>query len=127
VKPLSSELEPDGEVFALYAPHQSNRLLETPAAAFDADLDLCASLTPDGKSIYVTVVNRNTTSERTLELSLRNFDLQRNAVAKLLVPLTLAVEGRFAQRDEILTVVNGNKVVLKLPPCSIARVRLEKQ
>ena len=127
VKPLSSELEPDGEVFALYAPHQSNRFLETPAAASAADLDLCASLTPDGKSIYVTVVNRNTTSERTLELSLRNFDLQRNAVVKLLVPLTLAVEGRFAHRDEILTVVNGNKVGLKLPPCSIARVRLEKQ
>ncbi len=31
VEPLSSELEPDGQVFALYAPHQGNRLLKTSA------------------------------------------------------------------------------------------------
>ncbi|MCX6873934.1 MAG: carbohydrate binding domain-containing protein [Verrucomicrobia bacterium] len=126
VKPFTSELEPDGQVFALYAPHQGNRLLKTPAMAAAADLDLCASLTPDGKDIYVTVVNRNTTGERTLELSLRNFGVQPEAVAKLLVPITLEAEGKFAQRDEKPTVVDGNKVVLKLLPCAIARIRLGK-
>jgi alpha-N-arabinofuranosidase len=122
VDPLTCELEPDGEVFVLYAPHQGNRLLKTPAMAADADLDLCASLTPNG-SIYVTVVNRNVTSERMLELSLRNFSGPAKAAAKLLVPLTLEVKGKFAQHDEELTVGDGKKAMLTVPPCGIARAR----
>ncbi len=126
VDPLTCELEPDGEVFALYAPHQGNRLLKTPAMAADVELDLCASLTPDGNSIYVTLVNRNTTSQRALALSLSNFAGPEEAAAKLLVPLTLEVKSKFAQRDEKWTVADGHKVMLKLPPCAIVRVRLGK-
>ena len=123
VRPLTSEIEPAGLVFALYAAHQGNRLLVTPPLPADADLDLCASLTPDGKCVYATVINRNTDSERTLELSLRNFAMPGEAAAKLLVPLTLEVEGRFTQREEKLPVMDGDKVRLKLPPCAIARLR----
>jgi alpha-N-arabinofuranosidase len=126
VDPLTSELEPDGQVFTLYVAHQGNRLLKTSTMADDADLDLCASLTPDGKSIYVTVVNRNTTSDRTLELSLRNFAVPAEAAVKLLVPLTVEVKGKFVQHDEQLPVIDGHKVMLKLPPCGIARMRFGK-
>jgi len=122
VNPLTSELEPDGQVFVLYAAHQGNRLLKTPPMAADADMDLCASLTPDGKSIYATVINQSTSSERTVELSLNNFAVPTEAEARLLVPLTLEVGGQFAQRDEKLKVIDGNKVALKIPPCGIARV-----
>lgn len=123
VNPLTSELEPDGQVFALYAAHQGNRLLKTSAMAADADIDLCASLTPDGRRIYVTVINRNTASDHTLELSLRNFAMPAESAARLLVPLTLEVKGKFVQHDERLTVIDGKKVVLKVPPCGVARVR----
>jgi alpha-N-arabinofuranosidase len=123
VGPLTSEIEPAGLVFALYAAHQGNRLLKTPQMPADADLDLCASLTPDGKQTYVTVVNRSTGSGRTLELSLRNFAMPGEATAKLLIPLTLEPEGKFVQREEKLPVMDGSKARLKLPPCAIARVR----
>jgi alpha-L-arabinofuranosidase len=124
VEPLTCELDPDGEVFALYAQHQGNRLLKTPAMPADADLDLCASLTPDGRSVYVTALNRSMSSECTLELSVRNFAGPATAAAKLLVPRTLEVKGRFANRSEMLEFVGGRKVALKIPPCGIARVRL---
>ena len=124
VEPLNSALEADGQVFALYAAHQGNRLLKMPALVAEAELDLCASLMPDGRRVIVTVVNRNTASERTLELSLRNFAGPATAVAQLLVPRTLDVKGRFAQRDEQLTVLGGNRVALKLPPCAVARLCL---
>jgi len=124
VEPLTCELEPDGEVFALYAAHQGNRLLKTSPMAADADIDLCASLTPDGRRIYVTVVNRNTASDRALELSLRNFAVPAESAARLLVPLTLEVKGKFVQHDEKLEVVDGKRVSLKLPPCAVARLCL---
>jgi len=75
----------------------------------------------------VTVVNRNTTNERTLELSLRNFAGLTKASARLLVPLTLEVKGKFVQQDEQLPVMARTNVELKLPPCGIAQIRLKKQ
>ena len=121
VEPLTSELEPDGEVFVLYAAHQGNRLLKTPPPTAVSEFDLCASLTPDGKRIYVTVVNRNLAGARTLDLTLNNF-APRKVEAKLLAPLTLEAEGKFAQREEKLKVIDGNRVSITLPPCAVARL-----
>jgi len=125
VEPLTSELEPDGQVFVMYSAHQGNRLLKTPAMTIDADIDLCASLTPDGKSIFATVINRNTTSARTLEVSLSNFNRSAMATVKFLIPISLEVGGKFVQRDEKLKVIDGNKVLLRLPPCAVARIQFE--
>jgi len=111
VGPIKSQLEPDGQVFALYSVHQGNRLLIVPDIS-DKQIDLCASLTPDGKSIFVTIINQNTTSDCTLELSLTNFTNLDNASAELLVPQTLEVGGKFALRRKILKIINGNKVEL---------------
>jgi alpha-L-arabinofuranosidase len=126
VTPLEARLDKAGEVFELFKVHQGNRLLKTAEMPPDADLDLCATLTPDGKCITVTVVNRNTTNECALELSLNNFTGPANASARFLVPLTLEVGGNFAKHDEQLPVMAGKNVELKLPPCCIARIHLEK-
>jgi alpha-L-arabinofuranosidase len=119
VDPLTSEFEPDGEVFALFAPHQGNRLLKTSSMAADADIDLCASIAPDGKGIYVTGINRNTTDDRTLELSLHNFTPQTNVPVKFLIPLTQETGGKFVQQDEKLKVSGGNNLILKIPACTV--------
>ncbi len=124
VDPLTSEFEPDGEVFALFAPHQGNRLLKTSSIAADADIDLCASLAPDGKSICVTVINRNTTSERSLELSVRNLTIAAKVAAKFLIPLSLEAGGKFAVKYEELNVMNGNKIEMTIPSCGICRISL---
>ena len=124
VTPLGSELDPSGEVFALFAPHQGGILLNTPSLAADADLDLCASMTPDGKSIYITVINRNTTSNRSIELSLSNFTGKGKASATLLVPLPPDVERRFVQVNRKLKIIDSKKVFLRIPPCSVARIHL---
>lgn len=126
VDPLTSELEPDGQVFVMYAAHQGNRLLKTPVPAGDVDFDLCSSLTPDGKRMYITVVNRNLTTSRTLELSLSNFVGLAEAEAKCLVPLTLETGGKFVQRDEKLKVVDGKRLSVTLPPCAVVRVCVDK-
>jgi alpha-L-arabinofuranosidase len=128
VTPLGASLDTAGQVFDLFKVHQGNRLLNTSPALSDSDdLDLCASLTSDGKYIYVTVINRNITNEVMLELSLRNFSGPTDVPAKLLVPLKLDAESKskFVEQEEKLQVIDG-KLVLKMPPCSIARVCLGK-
>jgi alpha-L-arabinofuranosidase len=122
VTPLKSELDPSGEVFALYAPHQGNRLLNIQTLDDDADLDLCASLTPDGKNIYVTAVNRNATSDRTLKLSVADFKGPARAALNLLVPLASDAEGKFVQQNKKLKIIDGKIVSLKIPSRGIARV-----
>jgi alpha-N-arabinofuranosidase len=122
VYPLTCELESDGQVFVLFSAHQGNHLLKTTRVAADADIDLCASITPNGRQVFVTVVNRNTGCDRILELSLKNFPIPVNASAKLMVPLTLETGGKFDQREFKVSVIDGKKAALKLPPCSIARV-----
>lgn len=122
VGPLASEIEPAGQVFALYAAHQGNRLLTAPSMPPDADLDLCASLTPDGRQVYVTMVNRSTVAERTADLSLLNFAVPGQVTARVLIPLSLEPDGIFSQQRDNLPALDGNKVRLKLPPCAVARV-----
>lgn len=124
VEPTSSRLEPAGEVFVLYSVHQGNRLMKLPAMEGDVGLDVCASLTPDGKTIYVTVVNRSMTDDRALELALNNFVGRPEADAKLLVP---EEGGGFAQREEKLEIAGGKKVIWNIPRGGIARLRLERQ
>jgi len=123
IGPLASELEPDGHVFALFSAHQGNRILNVPASP-DKNIDFCASLAPDGKSIFVTVINKNTTSETSLDLSLRNFKSE-NATVKFLVPTVLKLGGEFIQKEEKLPVIDGNKVQLKLPPCGVAGIHFD--
>jgi hypothetical protein len=124
VGPVTSELESDGEIFKLFSAHQGNRLLKTPQMDADANIDLCASLAPDGKSIYVTVINRNTTNERSLELSLLNFTPQTNVQAKFLIPLTQETGGKFAQQDEKLKVSDGDNLTLTIPACTVVGILL---
>jgi alpha-L-arabinofuranosidase len=124
VMPLGSKLDPSGEVFALFAPHQGNRLLNIPLLAAGADLDLCASITPDGKNIYVTVVNRNAASDHMLELAVSNFKGPKEATLKLLFPQPDDADARFFQHNEKLKIVDRNGVFLKIPPYGVARVHL---
>ena len=124
VTPLGSELDPSGEVFALFAAHQGKQLLNTPVLAADADLDLCASITPDGKSICVTVINRNAINDLTIELSLSNFTGILKASARFLVPGSAGFEGGFVQHDEKLKIIDGQTLSMRIPHYSIARVNI---
>jgi hypothetical protein len=124
VTPLGASLDTAGEVFDLHKVHPGNRLLKTPEMPPDADLDLCASATPDGRRIYVTAVNRSIGNDRTVELELQNFAGPVASAVKFLVPHTLDANARgFRQLNEEPGVLDDKRVVVKIPPCAIARLR----
>jgi alpha-N-arabinofuranosidase len=120
VTPHAADLDEAGKVFAAFADHQGNRLLKgIPAQTAEADLDLTASLAPDGKQVFVTIINRNAASAHTLELSLGNFQVPAESSATLLVPLAPEPQSKFALREGKLTFVDGKRVSLSVPPCSV--------
>ncbi len=127
VGPVSSELLPDGEVFQLFSRHQNNRLIKIPQTDDNADLDLCASLSPDGKEIFVTVINRNTSHERNLKLSLRNFPALTDVTACFLVPTTHEVGGKFVQHEEKLKSGDGTSISLIIPSCTVVGMSIKRR
>ena len=123
VGPIGSELAPDGQVFELYSAHQGNRLIQL-SGKTDQPVDACASIAPDGKSIFVTVINEDTASAREVVLSLVNFKGLHEASAELLVSETLEVGGDFSRCKHALPIQDGSRVRLKIPRFSVAGVRL---
>jgi alpha-L-arabinofuranosidase len=123
VSPLTARLDTAGEVFDLFKVHQGNRLLKTPPTAADADIDLCASATPDGKRIYVTVVNRNPATDLAVELTLVHFTATAESAMKRLIPRTLDMNERaFRGLDDKAALTDGNHLVVKLSARGIARL-----
>jgi alpha-N-arabinofuranosidase len=126
VGPTSSFLEPDGQVFRLYAAHQGNRLLEMPGLE-DQQIDLCASIAPDGKSIFVTFINEETRADREVVLSVANFKELQKASAVILKSESLEIASRFNQDSQTLSIENGKRVRLIIPRFSVAGVNINTE
>lgn len=121
VGPLASALEADGEVIALFAGHQGNRLIEI-ADASHGKIDICASLSPDNKKLFVTLINKDSTKSCSVELSLENFASVKHASAEVLVPEAIGFEQQFRKCEATATNQDGKKTVITLPPFSVAGV-----
>jgi alpha-N-arabinofuranosidase len=123
VTPLDSKLDLAGKVFALFSVHQRARRIITPARPADSDMDVCVSEAADGKSVFVTAVNRNCDKALPLSLMLRNFAPKPAAELKSLTPRSLDDnETELIERSEALPVKDGNRVETTLPPAGIARI-----
>ncbi len=153
VRPLNAKMKAVGQVFELFCVHQGNRLLKTPDPSSDSDLDVCASLSPGGQEMVVTVINRNTNEERELELKLLDFAGPIILAETQLVPHSVMVDPKALEvrrswswperkmvftpitilDDEFLQVnsesklLDGNCVKVKLHPGAIDRLILKYQ
>ncbi len=122
--PYSAARDPPGQVFALFAGHQGNRLIPTPATEPDDDLDVCASAGPDGRGVFVTIVNRNCRTARTAEIAVLGGSAQEVS-AEHLTPRTVALgEPEFVGTKCALTAVAGGSVTVEVPAAGIAAVRI---
>jgi alpha-N-arabinofuranosidase len=128
VTPLTASLDIAGDVFELFKVHQGNRLLKTPEMAADADLDVCASETPDGRQIFVTAINRNLRDNRMIEFDLQHFKGSLRTAVKLLKPQTLEANARdVLSINQKAKIIEGQRVVATLPPGAIAGVRFGEE
>ncbi len=123
VGPTCSELEPDGEVFALYAAHQGNRLIRLAGGTTPA-IDACASVSPDGCVMFITLVNGDIAQPREVVFSLQHFDGLQTASAVLLVSDAIELGADVSRREETLPILEGGQVRLTIPAFSVAGVWL---
>lgn len=124
VTPLSAEFDTTGYVFELYKVHQGNRLLPM---ADGTPLDLCASLTPNGKRIYVTAVN-DIVALQTVSFSLAKGSTAKGSKAKVthLVPHSLQLtEAAFDRKEQRVPVSVSGKITVTLAPGEIARIDID--
>jgi alpha-L-arabinofuranosidase/acetyl esterase/lipase len=124
VSPLSAELDAAGLVFDMYKIHQGNRLLQIPK---DENVDLCASLTPNGNRICLTAVN-DITGEQIVTFSLAAGTKAKSSsvLVDYLIPRSLEInETVFTLKEEKLSIIDDLRFKLCLPPGAIARVTIE--
>jgi len=123
VTPRGARLDTAGVVFELFKVHQGCRILRCSRPSPDADIDLCASATPDGKRVHLTLINRSITNPRTLEIVLKGDALPTAASVHFLVPRAVKFEEKeFQRRDEALPVTGDARLRVRLAPGCIARV-----
>lgn len=127
ITPLTAEFDSAGYVFDLFKVHQGNTLLKIPETDSNSDINVCASINPDNKMIYATLVNRSIKTEYTVTLSLDNHVIMNPAATiNYLIPNTLTIkESIFQQRTEKATITENHQIKLMLPPGSIARVNIQ--
>lgn len=125
VTPLMADLDAAGEVFALERVHQGNRQLPLPELKADADLDALASLSPDGRTVYVTAVNRSVTQTHRLRCLHSGGSPAKTAAVHELVPLGLeAATPGFRRVDLTIAPGRDGSVSVSVPPCAVICIRL---
>ncbi|MCL4401841.1 MAG: hypothetical protein M1436_04125 [Acidobacteria bacterium] len=120
VTPQGARLLPPGQVFRLFKVHQGNRLLKIPPS--NPDIDLTASLAPDGKRAYVTLINRSVSAGHQIELEAAQ---ATQASVTFLVPSRLDANApEFTETRAKLPIAANGRIRLRMSPASVARVEI---
>jgi alpha-L-arabinofuranosidase len=125
VTPTGCYLDPDGQVFAMFAAHQNNILLDVAAPPDLSGLDVCASISKDKKRIFITAINRNANEEKTLLLSLKNFVYGSESVLHSLIPASLNEGAAFVEKKEKIRHSEDKSISLVMPPCGIVGITIQ--
>ncbi len=125
VEPFSAKLTPLGQVFAMFAVHQGGRILRLDESQSAQDLDLCASVSADGKSLHVTMINRDPSQEQDAELVFTSAAPAGAAAhLRLLTSSRLTPYAIFEQRTEMLEVDQAGRVRIHLPRYAVGLMRI---
>lgn len=125
VTPRTAGLDAAGEVFALERVHQGNRLLPLLNLPNDADLDGLASVSADGRTIYVTAVNRSVSETHRLHCARRGGGRSKPVAVRELIPLGLeAASPGFRRGERRIAPDPDGSVTVSISPCAVVRVRI---
>ncbi|MFC2076730.1 alpha-L-arabinofuranosidase C-terminal domain-containing protein [candidate division KSB1 bacterium] len=125
VKLHSSYLTSAGKVFKLFQAHHGNKLLVTPIPPGDEDIDLCASISADGKRLVATALNRNSAKEMAVELKLAGNQRIKSARAVVLAADDLTDPDAVFIEKPLKTRASGGAVSIVLPEYGVALVEID--
>ena len=112
VTPEGSELSTIGQVFQLLRPHQGARLLALPYQAGNP-VDVLATLSPDGRTAQVSIINRSFDRPQSLSLKLPS---QKATMLQLSPDADPACAVRLRSSQRALSSASLGRWRLELPP-----------
>lgn len=118
VTPEGSELSTIGQVFELLRPHQDARLITLPYQA-GSPLDTLATLSRDGRTAHVSIVNRSFDRPQTLNLKLPG---QKATMLQFTPDADPACAVRFRSAQRYVSPASPGCWRLELPPFSVTRL-----
>ena len=121
VEPFTARLTAMGQVFQLFRPHQGGRLVKCDPPTSPGAVDACGSLSPNGKRLCVTLLNRSATEAQTIKLILLGTN-EQTATARILSVVQLEPDAVMDERVERPTHHGANAFSFRLPAMGIARV-----
>jgi alpha-L-arabinofuranosidase len=123
VTPFSADLTAMGQVFALYRAHHGGRLLPMPAPNPSDQLDTCATLSADRRTVHVTVVNRGATPQA---VALRlDGGVAASARAITLSVAELKADIPFERGRQDLVIAADGEMIGRIPGFGIARIDVD--
>ena len=126
VGPTSCSFGTDGEVFQMYAAHQNNKVLQMDTEELSLqNLDACASISPDGKKVYITVISHDTLKSQVFNFSIKNGRTSKSVQSLSLIPENFEIGTSTFKKEENELMQSRNSVMVELPPGSITRLCFE--
>jgi alpha-L-arabinofuranosidase len=123
VQPHAVHLTAAGQVFRLFRAHQGNLLVEIPRPETDEDVDICASLDRKRNVVVVTILNRNGTQDRPVQLQLAGW-VAGAIEARLLIAVDLRDPDSVFEEKALKVARNGATLSLELPGYCIAQIEI---
>jgi alpha-N-arabinofuranosidase len=124
VEPTTSHLTPMGHTFTLLKAHKGNRLLKVAGPEGEGDLDATASLSPSGKRMFVSVVNRNHRDARDMKLTLAGGKTPKSVKVTSLEPnRDKEPSALFVKKTSKLS-VSGDSIALTVPRFSVVMLEV---
>jgi len=124
VEPGRAWLTAAGQVFALYRPHQGNRRLDVTSTGDDEDVDAAASLDEEGRTVCVTLVNRDPNAPHSVDVQVAGINAPGNVDAILLSSEDCLPASNFARGTLDVTARGNGTLTVTLPQHSVARLRV---
>ena len=126
VGPSSCSFDTDGEVFQMYAAHQNNQVLHLDTDELEQqNLDACASISPDGKMVFITVISTETLESQVFNFSIKNADTSKSVQSLSLIPENFEIGTSTFRKEEKKLQQNNNSMKVELAPGSITRLCFE--
>ena len=122
VEPDGARLTPAGRVFALFAAHHGNDLMETQCD--EGSLDAVASYSGAAGEVVLTLVNRDPAGEARARVRVVGAGAASVREAVVLTAPDFRPESQFAQQELDVAMDADAALTTTVPPHSVARVRL---
>lgn len=124
IEPFSARFTPLGQVWVMFSIHSGGRRVPVDQPPEEVGLDVCASVSPDGKELRMTLLNQDPTRAVDADVELKGASSWGAASLKLLSTQRLTPYSVFEQRTETPAVDGQGHARIHVPRYAVGLLRV---